>query len=91
MITRGEEQKPVEALSFTQAHIYFLYQRCSLSIQSTLRDEKQYVQVLTLAKSHQWTALKEFVSDKPILKKVVFRTLEVVCPRLYQVYFQDDH
>ena len=35
--------------------------------------------------------LKEFVLDKPILKKVVFRTLEVVCPRLYQVYFQDDH
>ena len=91
MITRGEEQKAVEALSFTQAHIYFLYQRCSISIQSTLGDEKEWVQVLTLATSHRWTALKELVLDKRILKKVVFRTLEVVCPRLYEVYFQDDH
>ena len=55
MITRSDEQKAVEALSFTQAHIYFLYQQCSISIQSTLGDEKEWVQVLTLTKSHQWT------------------------------------
>ena len=46
---------------------------------------------MTLAKSHQWTALKTFVLNKPVLKKVVFETLELVSPRLYQVCFQDDH
>lgn len=91
MITQGEEQKAVEALSFTQAHIYLLYQRYSISIQTILGDEKEWGQVLALAKTHQWAALREFVSDKPIPKKVVFSTLEVVSPRLYQMYFQHDH
>ena len=53
MITPGEEQKAVEALSFTQAHIYLLYQRYTISIQTILRDEKEWFQVLTLAKSHE--------------------------------------
>lgn len=91
MITRGEEQKAVEALSFTQARLFLLYQQYTLSIQTILGDEKEWGQVLILAKSHQWTALKEFVSDKPVLKKIVFKTLELVSPRLYRVYFQDDH
>ena len=80
MITRGEEQKAVEALSFTQAHIYLLYQRYTISIQTVLGDEKEWGQVLTLAKSHEWTALKEFVSDKLYIKKVAFSTLELVSP-----------
>lgn len=91
MINRGGEQKAVEALSFTRTHIYLLNQQYTISIQTILGDEKEWSQVLALAKSHQWTALKEFVSEKPIFKKVVFKTLELVCPRLYQVCFEHDH
>ena len=68
MITRGDEQKAVEALSFTRAHFYLLYQRYSITLHAILGDEKEGTQVLALAKSHQWTSLKEFVSDKPIFK-----------------------
>ena len=95
MFTRGDEQRAVEAPSFTQAHIYLLHHRysmpCTISIQTILGDEEEWTEVLTLAKSHQWTALKTFVLDKPVLKKVVFTILELASPRLYQVCFQDDH
>lgn len=42
MITRGEEQKAVEALSFTQAHLFLLYQQYTISIQTILGDEKEW-------------------------------------------------
>lgn len=41
MINRGEEQKAVEALSFTRAHIYLLNQQYTISIQTILGDEKE--------------------------------------------------
>lgn len=69
MINRGEEQKAVEALSFTRTHIHLLNQQYTISIQTIFGDEKEWSQVLALAKSHQWTALKEFVSEKPISKR----------------------
>ena len=31
------------------------------------------------------------MSDKPVLKKVVFRITELVSQHLYRVYFKDDH
>ena len=67
MITTGDEQKAVEALSFTRAHIYLLYERDSVDItlHSVLVNDKEWTPVMVLAKSHQWNTLKEFVSDKP--------------------------
>ena len=60
MITRGDEQKAVEALSFTRAHIYLLYERYSVDItlHFILVNNKEWTQVFVLAKSHQWNTLK---------------------------------
>ena len=91
MLTRGHEQRAIEGLALvTQAHIYLLYQwycHCHWPL-GTLQD---WVEIMTLARSHQWSALNTFLLDKPVLKKVVFTTLALVSPRLYRVYFQHDY
>ena len=85
-LMHGDEQRVTEGLAFTQAHIYLLYQwycHCHWPL-GTLQD---WVEIMTLARSHQWSALNTFLLDKPVLKKV-FTTLALVSPRLYRVYFQ---
>ena len=87
----GDEQRAIEALSFTQAHIYLLYQRSGISLQIILGNDQEWSMVLQLAKTHQWTALKDFVSNKPLIKKLVWRILQFTSPRLYQQPFDHDH
>lgn len=91
MFTGGDEQRAVEALSFTQAHIYLLYQRSGISLQIILGNDQEWSMVLQLAKTHQWTALKEFVSNKPLIKKLVWCILLFTSPRFYQQHFDHDH
>lgn len=58
MITRGDEQKAVEALSFTQARIYLLYDGYSrsmnINVWTPMGIDKEWTQVLVLATSHQY-------------------------------------
>ena len=72
MITRGDEQKAVEALSFTQARIYLLYDRYSRSMNSNVWTlmgiDKEWTQVLVLATSHQYP-FKRACVGKPVLKQ----------------------
>ena len=87
---RGNEQRAIEEFAFTQAHVYLLYQwycHCHWPL-GTLQD---WVEIMTLARSHQWSVLNTFLLDKPVLKKVVFTTLALVSPRLYRVYFEHDY
>ena len=89
-VNAWDEQRAIEGLAFTQAHIYLLYQwycHCHWPL-GTLQD---WMEIMTLARSHQWSALNTFLLDKPVLKKVVFTTLALVSPRLYRVYFQHDY
>ena len=82
MFTRGDEQRAVKALSFTQAHIYLLYQQSGISLQIILGNDQEWSMVLQLAKTHQWTALKDFVSNKPLIKNrsgVSFNSLVLDC------------
>ena len=70
-------------------YLFFVSMVLSLSlVLGTLQD---WVEIMTLARSHQWSALNTFLLDKPVLKKVVFTTLALVSPRLYRVYFQHDY
>ena len=62
-----------------------------LSLSLVLGTLQDWVVIMTLARSHQWSALNTFLLDKPVLKKVVFTTLALVSPRLYRVYFQHDY
>ena len=65
MLTRGDEQRAIEGLALvTQAHIYLLYQwycHCHWPF-GTLQN---WVEIMTLARSHQWSALNTFLLDKP--------------------------
>ena len=84
MLTRGDEQNAIEGLAFTQAHIYLLYQwycHCHWPL-GTLQD---WMEIMTLARCHQLSALNIFPLDKPVPKKVVFTTVALVSPRLYLV------
>ena len=62
-----------------------------LSLSLALGTLQDWMEIMTLARSHQWSALNTFLLDKPVLKKVVFTTLALVSPRLYRVYFQHDY
>ena len=60
----GDEQRAIEELAFTQAHVYLLYQwyrHCHWPL-GTLQD---WVAIMTLARSHKWSALNTFLLDKP--------------------------
>ena len=65
MLKRGDEQRVIEGLAFTQAHIYLLYQKychCHWPL-GTFQDR---VEIMALARSHQWSALNIFLSSQSL-------------------------